>query len=141
MDPLPFYSPPRESPQADPERFKRFPLHLLTPKTEDRYLSQWAHDDSFDSAAVNVVRMHPADAAARDVADGDRVRVFNDRGEVIFPLKTDEAVREGVVVLPQGRWIAKDGATVNVLTHDDITDMGYGAIYFDCLVQAEKSSR
>ena len=52
----------------------------------------------------------------------------------------DEDVRKGVVVLPQGCWISREGFSVNVLTHDDITDMGYGTIFFDCLVQAEKAA-
>jgi len=65
------------------------------------------------------------------------VRVFNDRGEIFVDAHVDDGVRPGVVALPQGRWISKDGYSINVLTHDDVTDMGYGAIYFDCLVQVE----
>jgi len=134
VDPLPFFVPPRESAHSDPERFKRFPLHLLTPKSEDRHLSQ--------GAAVpeepTLLTMHPQDAEARDVADGDRVRVFNDRGEVRVAARVDDGVRPGVVEIPQGRWISRQGFSVNVLTHDDVTDLGYGAIYFDCLVQVER---
>ena len=137
VDPLPFYTPPRESAQTDPERYKRFPLHLLTPKTEDRFLSQWAHDESMKAPEETRLEMHPEDAAARGLAEGDGVRVFNDRGEVRLPVRLDPGLKRGVVVLPQGRWIARDGFSVNVLTHDDITDMGYGAIYFDCLVEVE----
>ena len=139
VDPLPFYNPPRESEQSDPERFKRFPLQLLTPKSEDRHCSQGAFDEIPGADEGPAVQMHPEDAEERDLADGDRVRVFNDRGEVRVALRVTDQVRTGVVVLPQGRWISREGFSVNVLTHDDITDMGYGAIFFDCLVQAEKS--
>jgi len=140
VDPLPFYTPPRESAQTDPERFKRFPLHLLTPKSQDRYLSQWAHDKSLSAEGETHLEMHPADAAARGLEDGAGARVFNDRGEVRLPVRLDPGLKPGVVVLPQGRWIARDGFSVNVLTHDDITDMGYGAIYFDCLVEVESEN-
>jgi anaerobic selenocysteine-containing dehydrogenase len=139
VDPLPFYHPPREAAQSDPERFKRFPLRLLTPKSEDRHLSQWAHDDDLGREDATALRLHPADAKARGIKAGDPVRVFNDRGEARCPAQIDKAVREGVVVFPQGRWISRDGFSANVLTHDDVTDMGYGAIYFDCLVQAERA--
>lgn len=141
VDPLPFYSPPREGPQSDPERFKRFPLHLITPKSEDRYLSQWAFDEELNGGEPTPLRMHPADAKARGIADGDEVRVFNDRGEARLVARLDEATKAGVVVFPQGRWISLDGVSTNVLTHDGVTDMGYGAIFFDCLVQVERAAR
>jgi anaerobic selenocysteine-containing dehydrogenase len=136
VDPLPFYAPPRESAQADPERFKRFPLQLLTPKSADRHLSQGALDEGVPGETI--ARLHPDEAKARGIADGDRVRVFNDRGEARCPARTDDAIRLGVLVIPQGRWISRDGFSVNVFTHDDQTDMGYGAIFLDCLVQVEK---
>jgi anaerobic selenocysteine-containing dehydrogenase len=138
VDPLPFFSPPREAAQSDPQRFKRFPLHLITPKSEDRYLSQWAHDEELNQGAPTPLTMHPGDAKTRGIADGDPVRVFNDRGEARLVARVDDAVRPGVVIFPQGRWIRLDGFSTNVLTHDGVTDMGYGAIYFDCLVQVEK---
>jgi anaerobic selenocysteine-containing dehydrogenase len=140
VDPLPFYSPPREAAQSDPERFKRFPLRLLTPKSEDRYLSQWAHDEELNRGDPTLLTLHPRDAKARGIADGDRVRVFNDRGEARMVARIDDAVRLGVAVFPQGRWISLDGFSTNVLTHDGVTDMGYGAVYFDCLVQVERAA-
>jgi len=139
VDPLPFYQPPRESAQNDPERFKRFPLQLLTTKTEYRFLSQWALDPELrEKAGKPHARMHPDDAAARDIEQGQEVRIFNDRGELRVPAQLSKDVRPGVVTLPQGLWISLDGFSANVLTHDDVADMGYGAIYFDCLVQVEK---
>jgi anaerobic selenocysteine-containing dehydrogenase len=140
VDPLPFYSPPREAAQSDPERFKRFPLRLLTPKSEDRYLSQWAHDEELNRGDPTPLTLHPSDAKARGIADGDKVRVFNDRGGARLVARIDDAVRVGVAIFPQGRWISLDGFSTNVLTHDGVTDMGYGAVYFDCLVQVERSA-
>ena len=87
-----------------------------------------------------VLRIHPDDAAERGIADGDVVRIFNDRGEIRLPAQLTDSVRAGVVAVPQGRSSAVDGVPVNVLTHDDVTDIGYGAIYFDCLVQVEPDS-
>jgi len=141
VDPLPFYTPPRESESNDSARFARFPLHFLSPKSEQRVCSQWAHDPKLREEEDARLRIHPDDAAARNIADGDRVRIFNDRGEVHAEAYLAEGVRAGVVALPQGRWISKDGYSINVLTHDDVTDLGYGAIFFDCLVQVEAAKR
>ncbi|MGH7162093.1 MAG: molybdopterin-containing oxidoreductase family protein [Planctomycetota bacterium] len=141
VDPLPFYTPPRESEASDPERFRRFPLRLLTPKSEHRQLSQWGNDETLRARDEPGVRVHPEDAAARGIAEGERVRVFNDRGEVRLPARLDGGVRRGVVAMASGTWISRDGHSVNVLTHDDVTDMGYAATFFDCLVQVERSPR
>jgi anaerobic selenocysteine-containing dehydrogenase len=137
VDPLPIYTPARESELSDPARAKRYPLHLVTPKAVDRHCSQLVSPEEPGPPAP--LRLHPADARARGIAPGDRVRVFNDRGEAKPVAEVDETVREGVVVLPQGRWISRDGFSANVFTHDDVTDIGYGAVYFDCLVQVEKT--
>ncbi|MHC4957597.1 MAG: molybdopterin-containing oxidoreductase family protein [Planctomycetota bacterium] len=141
VDPLPFYTPPRESEQNDMERFKRFPLHLITPKSEGRFNSQWALDPELAELDGPLsVTMNPADAADRGLKEGDTARVFNDRGEVRAAVKFDIGALAGVVEMPQGRWVSTDGFSVNVLTHDDLTDMGYGTIYFDCLVEIEPSA-
>jgi len=137
-DPLPIYTPCKESELGDPARFKRYPLHLLTPKAADRHCSQLVAPG--DPAPEPPLLLNPQDARARGIAPGDRVRVFNDRGEASLVARIDDAAREGVVVLPQGRWIARDGFSANVLTHDNVTDMGYGAVFFDCLVEVEKTS-
>lgn len=47
----------------------------------------------------DTLEMNPADAAARGIDDGDRVRVENDRGEVTVTVETTPAVREGTVFL------------------------------------------
>jgi len=137
VDPLPFYTPPRESEATDSVRYARFPLHFVSPKSEQRVCSQWATDEVLSEEEDARLRIHPDDASARDIKDGADVRVFNDRGEVFVNAFVDDGVRVGVVALPQGRWISRDGYSINVLTHDDVTDMGYGAIYFDCLVEVE----
>jgi anaerobic selenocysteine-containing dehydrogenase len=140
VDPLPFYAPPRESSQNDAERARRFPLHLLTPKSEDRFLSQWALDETLRTeGGPTTVRLHPEDASSRGIEADDLVRVFNDRGETKLPARIDDSLRPGIVVIPQGRWIERDGLSVNVFTHDDVTDMGYGTTYFDCLVEVERT--
>ena len=48
--------------------------------------------------------MHPADAAARGIADGDIIRLFNARGACLAGVRVTEDIRAGVIQLPTGAW-------------------------------------
>nr|WP_314073658.1 molybdopterin guanine dinucleotide-containing S/N-oxide reductase [uncultured Roseococcus sp.] len=75
-----------------------------------------------------VVRMNPADAEARGIADGDIVRLFNNRGACLAAAQLTGAVAPGIVNLPTGAWYDPDDAAAeaplcvhgnpNVLTRD-----------------------
>ncbi len=81
--------------------------------------------------------MHPADAAARGLDDGDLVRVFNALGEVQCPLQVAASVPPGTVSLPKGLWrrSVRNGYTANALAPDTLTDIGAGACFNDARVQ------
>jgi biotin/methionine sulfoxide reductase len=51
-----------------------------------------------------VARMHPTDAAARGIKDGDIIKLFNERGACLAAIVLTEQVRQGVVQLPTGAW-------------------------------------
>ena len=80
------------------------------------------------------------DAAVRKIADGDLVRLFNDRGQCILPARISDNVKCGVVAAKAVRWpkMAGDGNTVNMLTSERLTDKGGGPAFYSCLVNAEK---
>ncbi len=109
----------------------RFPLHLVSNQPATRLHSQL--DPSSVSASGKVAgreaaTIHPDDAGPRGIADGDVVRIHNDRGQCLAGARVSEAVRPGVVVLPTGAWYdpAEPGAigtldrhgNPNLLTHD-----------------------
>jgi len=50
----------------------------------------------------NWLYMHPDDAQARQLADGDQVRVHNDYGELEAPLKLTDELMPGVVAMTHG---------------------------------------
>lgn len=80
--------------------------------------------------------MHHQDAKSRGISDGDRVRVFNDRGELWLSASVGETVLPGVTVV-QGLWWddPESGVvSVNVLTPDRLSDMGGGATFFSTRV-------
>jgi anaerobic selenocysteine-containing dehydrogenase len=83
------------------------------------------------------VSLHPADAAGRGIAEGDRVLVENDRGAFLARASLREGIREGVAWAP-GVWWAKlspDGLNVNATTSQRLTDMGEGPVFYDNLVE------
>jgi anaerobic selenocysteine-containing dehydrogenase len=86
--------------------------------------------------------MHADDAAARGIASGDTVRVFNSRGSYRCTARINQRARAGVVN-GLGVWWRKlglDGRNVNELTHQRLTDMGRAAAFYDCAVQVERAT-
>jgi anaerobic selenocysteine-containing dehydrogenase len=111
----------------------RYPLTLISPATS-RTISSSLGQLRESPARVD---LHPADAAARGIRDGDRVRIHNDRGEVHCLARIDPAVREGVAVLPKGLWTRStlNGSTSNALVPDTLADLGGGACFNDARVE------
>jgi anaerobic selenocysteine-containing dehydrogenase len=83
--------------------------------------------------------MHPDDAAARALNDGDEIRMFNGLGEVRCKLQVGTWIRNGTVMLPKGLWRkhTANGYTANALAPDTLTDLGGGACFNDARVQVE----
>ncbi|PRR92740.1 MULTISPECIES: molybdopterin oxidoreductase family protein [unclassified Bacillus (in: firmicutes)] len=85
------------------------------------------------------LHMNEQDAKAREIEDGDMVRVLNDRGECELVVSVGQNVLSGVVV-SQGLWADQKGKKhlVNGLTPDRLADMGGGATFFSGRVEVEK---
>jgi biotin/methionine sulfoxide reductase len=86
---------------------RRFGLHLISNQPRTRLHSQYDAGDYSQSSKIagrEPLSMHPVDAAARQLADGDVVRVFNDRGACLAGVRVTDAIRPGVVVLATGAW-------------------------------------
>ena len=88
-------------------RAEDFPLHLIANQPSTRLHSQLDVGPTSQAGKVagrEAIRIHPADAAARGIADGDVVRVFNDRGACLAGAVVTDDLRERVVQLPTGAW-------------------------------------
>jgi anaerobic selenocysteine-containing dehydrogenase len=85
--------------------------------------------------------IHPRDAAARGIANGDAVRVFNDRGSLKARARVGDQAREGIVVALSVWWkkLTADGCNANEVTSQAVTDIGRGATFYDCLVEVRKA--
>ncbi|MFM8530048.1 MAG: molybdopterin-dependent oxidoreductase, partial [Ilumatobacteraceae bacterium] len=138
-DPLPTYEPAREGPHGDQSLREQFPFVLITTKSHTRFLnSSYSHLPKHGPAeGAPAVEVHPHDAAARGLVDGAKVRVHNHRGTITLALRVSSRVRPGVVSVPFGWWGQHDpdGALVNSLTNDELSDWGGGVAYHDTLVE------
>lgn len=136
---VPTFVPPVESPAGDPELFGRYPLVMLTTKSHNRFLnSSYSHLPKHGPLeGTPTLEIHSTDAAARGIADGDHVRVHNDRGSLDLVARLSERVRPGLVTVPFGWWMHQhdDGNVANSLTNDTLTDFGGGVAYHDNLVE------
>jgi anaerobic dimethyl sulfoxide reductase subunit A len=82
--------------------------------------------------------IHPKDAKARGIDDGDYVRVYNDRGEVVVKAKYNEGYRPGMVNVNQGWW-SDDYVKGhhNNLTHLDVSNAIENFAFYDVRVEVE----
>ena len=113
----------------------RFPLALISPATRKTVNSSLGY--LVEEQAVATV--HPADAAARQIRDGDTIRVFNDRGEVGGDVNVRDSVAPGIVSLAKGIWLrhTKIDRTSNALSPDTLSDIGDGACFNDARVEIQ----
>lgn len=118
----------------------RYPLAMISPPARNFLNSTFVNVRSLrDIEGEPLLEIHASDAAARGIASGAVVRVFNDRGEYRCRADVSQRARPGVVN-GLGVWWRKlglDGTNVNQLTSQKLTDMGRGPVFYDCLVEVE----
>jgi len=113
-------------------------LMLITPSSTRRTNATFGGCGQSDGAEV--LEIHPRDAGARDIYEGDSVRLWNAMGEVELRATISDAMQPGVVYSPKGMWLrsSETGQTVNALLSADIrTDIFDGACYNDTFVEVE----
>jgi anaerobic selenocysteine-containing dehydrogenase len=139
---VPQYLPNYESPTQDLAR--RFPLAMISPPARNFLNSSFVNVKSLrDMEGEPLLEIHPNDAAARNISDGEVVQVYNARGTYHCKAQVTERARPGVVV-GLGVWWRKmglQGTNVNELTSQHLTDMGNGPVFYDCLVQVERADK
>ena len=141
---VPDHVPNHESVASAPALAARYPLAMISPPPRNFLNSTFVNVDSLRAIEGEpVLEMHAGDAAARGIADGMAVRVFNDRGSCRCRCRVNGRARAGVVNA-LGLWWRKltaDGRNVNELTHQRLTDIGRAPAFYDCLVEVEPAER
>lgn len=132
VNPLPSYDPPDDYGES------HLPFRLMTPNIASRIHSQFGN--------LGVIRhvtggpaweISDADAARKGLISGDRIRIFNSRGEVKGRVTVTARVKEGSLIFPNGIWLSEGGG-VNRLIEPRETDMGHGAAFHNTRVDIEK---
>lgn len=129
LDPL-----PDGAPSLDPEGQGRYGLQLITPPRHQFLNSTFNEVPALlAQAGPATLLLHPIDAAARGIADGQEVRVFNDRGQCFLRAQVSQATRPGVTVAEGLYWggHTPGGRGINHLTSQRLADLG-GSCAFHC---------
>lgn len=134
LDPLPDHIPNAEPGGTHPD----YPLAMISPPARHFLNSSFVNVRSLrDIEGQPLLEMHAEDAAARGIASGQMVRVFNQRGEYRCVAEVSHRARPGVVN-GLGIWWRKlgpAGTNVNEVTSQRLTDLGRGPTFYDCHVQ------
>ena len=124
---------------------KDYPLQMISTHSKRRANGQFDKVPRLRELTSQEMLINTLDAAARGIVTGDKVRTFNDRGEIIILAKVTERIMPGVVDVPQGAWYEPDkngvdwGGNPNVLLRDE-TSPGGAFPLNTCLVQVQKLS-
>jgi len=137
IHPVAEFIPPEESRHSAGAR--SFPLELLARKADNFLNSTFCNVSAVQSMEeVGLLEMHAEDAGLRGIQNGDRVRVYNKRGEIQLRAKVNGSVQPGVVGASLN-WakLSPEGRNINVLTSEKLTDMGNSATFYSVLVEVE----
>ncbi len=156
-NPEPEFIEPAESIYATPELAKKYPLNVISQHPSFRTHSQY-YNLPWIKEIEGPARLFLSkkDAEDRGIQDGDKVRIFNDRGELVdIVAKVGIRVKPGVVEMSSGMWV-KLGGSINKLTgqypggprdilcddaimeeYDPLLDGNTGG-YFNTLVEVQK---
>ena len=114
---------------------KTRPYVLITPSSAKRTNATFGGCE--ESRGLEVLELHPDDAATNGIKSGDVVTISNDLGVVTLEAFVSDAVRPGIFYSPKGTWFRSSptGMTTNALIPTDIrTDIERGACYNDTFV-------
>jgi len=144
ISPLPIYASTFEG-WDDPKR-SQFPLQMFGFHYKARTHSTYGNIDVLQAACRQEVWVNPLDAKTRGIANGDKVKVFNDRGEVRVAAKVTPRIMPGVVAMGQGAWHQANmngdrvdhGACMNTLTTQRASPLAKGNPQHTNLIQIEK---
>jgi anaerobic selenocysteine-containing dehydrogenase len=140
LDPVAEFTPPSESRYGT--KNTDLPLELLARKADNFLNTTFSNLRSIQELEEpGLLEISASDAQARGIQDGDRVRVFNRRGDILLKARVDGKVQPGVVSATLN-WakMTPGHQSINSLTSEKLTDMGNSATFYSVLVEVEKNS-
>lgn len=140
LDPLPNYLPPYESVASNPDLATHYPLQLISPPARHFLNSSFVNVDSLRKQLPEPsLEIHPADATARQIQEGQMLKVFNERGAFQVKAVITDRIKQGVVLAYSIWWkkMSSDGKNCNEVASQALTDLGAAATFYDCLVEVQ----
>jgi anaerobic selenocysteine-containing dehydrogenase len=140
LDPVASFTPPEESRHGS--NGHGLPLELLARKADNFLNTTFTNVPAVqEMESLGLLEISSADARPRGIDEGDRVRVFNQRGEIFLKARVDGKVQPGVVSATLN-WVKMTPGfqSINSLTSEKLTDMGNSATFYSVLVEVEKVS-
>lgn len=130
---------PEYRPYDEVSDISRYPLIFITPSGAGRIHSQFANLKIIrETLEKPSLMISPSDALSRGIRTGDRIRIFNDAGEIECYATISNRLPQGIIVLPNGIW-TNEGGGGNCLTAGTHTDIGFGADFHDTHAEVEKA--
>ena len=136
LDPLPDYVASRESAATNPDLAKKYPLSIISPKSHGFLNSCYANmPQKIKGQGEQFVLINFFDANERGIKNGDKVRVFNDRGAFEADARITDDVNQGLIIATLGYWRQLNAGTVNSISSAEFANMGNAPSFSDNLVQ------
>ncbi|WP_238916350.1 DMSO/selenate family reductase complex A subunit [Clostridium sp. YIM B02555] len=124
---------------------EKYPLQCIGHHTKRRVHSIFDNMNWMEEVEPHSVWINTLDAEERGFKDGELVKVFNDRGTIIIPVKVTPKIMPGVVSIPQGAWYSPDKegidrrGCINTLTKYKPTPLAFGNPSHTALVEITKA--
>ena len=138
---LPYWEQPIEG-WRDNELAKKYPFVFTSERSKFKVHTQYTKIPwFFDFEAEPYVMVNPADCEARGIADGDYIRLFDDRGTCTLRAMFNDGVRPGMIVIDHG-WDQDqfvDGFYCDLIGYN-VTPVVANSYYFDALIDMEKAN-
>jgi len=134
--PLPVYNEPAENRYSSPSIYNKYPLSLITSHSLNKMNSQFADVSIFKEEPF--IWINPNDAEKRGIKDSEKIEIYNERGSLILKAILTKKVPSGIVHTYFGWWDGVHMASLNKLTGEYISDIGYGTAFHNCLVEIQR---
>ena len=142
IPPIPKYIQEWESPFG--KEAEKFPLQVIGPHYMPRVHSTHDNNDWLMEAFPQRIFINQIDADARKIKNGDKLKVYNDRGALVLACRITKRIIPGVIAIPQGAWWKPNkkgidmGGSVNVLTSERWTPFAFGNAQHTIMAEVEK---
>lgn len=144
---LPHFSVPHEAwtqtvgGYEQSEASKKYPFIYSSYRNKFKCHTQFGYNEwLLEVVPEPTVMINGADLAEKGVKDGDYVRVFNDRGDVVLRVVENNGIHRGMLVVPKG-WQGSQFVSGHYadLTSSHFKENAENSYFFDCVCDFEKA--